>query len=159
MNTLSHSNNTSRSPRRVALEVIVFLCVLLFTYAALSKLIATGKFEAQIEPSPLIGGLAPIVVWAVPSWELLVAACLMVPRWRMAGLYAFWCTMLIFTLYIVYILFFSPTIPCSCGGILEKMRWGDHLVFNILYLGLATWGIALQRRQAKETTHADSRSD
>src|SRR5690606_28619553 len=82
MSTLQHSGNLPRSRRRVALEVIIFFCVLLFVYAALSKLIATGKFEAQIEPSPLIGGLAPIVVWAVPIWELLVAACLMVPRWR-----------------------------------------------------------------------------
>src|SRR5690606_17203533 len=153
------SGNLPRSRRRVALEVIIFFCVLLFVYAALSKLIATGKFEAQIEPSPLIGGLAPIVVWAVPIWELLVAACLMVPRWRTAGFYAFWITMLLFTLYIVYIIFFSPTIPCSCGGILEEMRWGDHLIFNILYVGLATWGIALQRRKQKETIHADSRSD
>lgn len=158
MNTLQHSSNSIFSWRRMVLELIIFLCVLLFVYAALSKLIATGKFEAQIEPSPLIGSLAPIVVWAVPIWELLVAVCLMVPRWRKTGFYAFWTTMLLFTLYIVYIIFFSPTIPCSCGGILEKMRWGDHLVFNMLYLGLATWGIVLQRRQAN-MTYKDNRSE
>ena len=161
MNTFRYSptSSSSISWRKVTLEVIVFLCVLLFVYAALSKLIAVGKFEAQIEPSPLIGSLAPFVVWAVPIWELLVATCLMIPRLREAGFYAFWTTMLLFTLYILYIIFFSPTLPCSCGGILEKMGWGDHLVFNILFLGLATWGIALHRKQSKSTTRGTNRSD
>src|SRR5690606_34032149 len=129
--------------RPIVLEVIIFLCVLLLVYAALSKLIAVGKFKAQIVPSPLIGGIASFVVWAVPIGELLIAACLMLPRWRRWGLYAFWVTMLVFTLYVIYLIFFSPTLPCSCGGILEAMGWGDHLIFNILFLGLGTWGIYL----------------
>lgn len=156
MNTFRYSATSSISWRRVALEVIIFLCVLLFVYAALSKLIAVGKFEEQIEPSPLIGSLAPVIVWAVPIWELLVATCLMVPRWRTLGFYAFWTTMLLFTLYIVYIIFFSPTLPCSCGGILEKLGWADHLIFNIIILGLATLGIFLHRRRQNPQLPEDS---
>lgn len=159
MNVLSRARHRPYPIRKIALEVIIFLCVLLFVYTALSKLIAVGKFEAQIEPSPLIGGLAPIVVWAVPIWELLVAVCLMTPRLRIAGFYAFWTTMLLFTLYIVYVIFFSPTLPCSCGGVLEKMGWGDHLVFNILFLGLATWGTMLQQRKQREKIAANNGSD
>jgi hypothetical protein len=35
-----------------------------------------------------------------------------------------------FTTYIILILNFSSFIPCSCGGILEKLGWTEHLIFN-----------------------------
>jgi len=31
-------------------------------------------------------------------------------------------------------------IPCSCGGIIAKLSWGQHLVFNLIFLGLALIG-------------------
>src|SRR5690606_23761035 len=42
-----------------------------------------------------------------------------------------------FTVYIYLILNYSPFVPCSCGGILEKMGWTEHLWFNIIITLLA----------------------
>jgi hypothetical protein len=46
-----------------------------------------------------------------------------------------------FTTYIVIILNFSENIPCSCGGILENMTWGQHLVFNCIFIIIGAIGI------------------
>jgi hypothetical protein len=55
-----------------------------------------------------------------------------------------------FTFYIVIILNFSSFIPCSCGGILEKLGWREHLIFNIffLFLALAAAVLFYGKRQA-----------
>ncbi|MEJ0031509.1 MAG: MauE/DoxX family redox-associated membrane protein [Bacteroidota bacterium] len=44
--------------------------------------------------------------------------------------------MVMFTAYIVVITRFSEYTPCSCGGVLEKMSWDQHLVFNIGFCGV-----------------------
>lgn len=36
--------------------------------------------------------------------------------------------------------------PCSCGGILEKMNWNQHLLFNICFCVLAVPAILLQSK-------------
>src|SRR5690606_36105991 len=45
--------------------------------------------------------------------------------------------MLFFSTYIYIILNYSPYVPCSCGGVLEKMGWSEHLIFNITFCALA----------------------
>lgn len=132
--------------RRVALEVIVFLCVLLFVYTAVSKLVAYERTVAQLERAPLTAGIAGFAAWAVPVGELIVAALLCHPRWRLAGLYAFLGLMALFTTYIVQTLFFSEFLPCGCGGALESLTWSEHLLFNIGFILLAVVGIILQHR-------------
>lgn len=49
-----------------------------------------------------------------------------------------------FTAYIVIILHFSYFVPCSCGGILEKLGWTEHLIFNVVFVLLAIVAILLQ---------------
>ncbi len=41
------------------------------------------------------------------------------------------------------ILNYSEFIPCSCGGILEKMDWKTHLIFNIATVIVAAFTIVL----------------
>ncbi|WP_257658757.1 MauE/DoxX family redox-associated membrane protein [Parapedobacter lycopersici] len=146
MNTLQHSGNLPRSRRRVALEVIVFLCVLLFVYAAVSKLMIYEYTTAQLKLAPLTAPIAGFVAWAVPACELLIATMLCFSRWRQAGLYAFLGLMALFTIYIVQTLFFSERLPCSCGGVIGLLSWSEHLLFNIGFMLLAVAGILLQRR-------------
>jgi hypothetical protein len=56
--------------------------------------------------------------------------------------------MVMFTTYIIAITQFSDYIPCSCGGILQKMNWNQHLVFNIVFTGFSLAGILLEKQQA-----------
>lgn len=123
------------------LDVIVFLFMFLFVYAAVSKLAEYDLFRAQLGKSPLLTRYAGIFSWLVPGIELIVAGMLFIPRFQLAGLYGAFTLMLGFTAYIAFILTFSPYVPCSCGGILSSMGWGEHLVFNVVFLLLATAGV------------------
>lgn len=129
--------------KRISLETICILYVVLFVYAAVSKLLDFENFQVQLGQSPLLSAFAGWVSWGVPIIELVIALLLLVPRFRLVGLYAAFSIMVMFTAYIVIILNFSSFVPCSCGGILEKMGWGEHLVFNSVFVLLALTGILL----------------
>ncbi len=139
--------------RALIVEVICFLFILLFVYAALMKLLDVEKFTVQLGQSPLLMAFAPVVAWVVPSVELVIAGMLIFRRTRLLGLIASFTMMVMFTMYIIIILTFASHVPCSCGGILEDMTWGQHLVFNIFFVLLAIAGIAMidkvQRTGAK----------
>lgn len=60
-----------------------------------------------------------------------ICALLIFERTRTIGLYFSFTIMVLFTAYIYIILHYSEFVPCSCGGILERMDWNTHLIFNI----------------------------
>lgn len=119
---------------------------MLFVYAAVSKLLDFENFQVQLGQSPLLSVYASFVSWIVPTLELLIAFLLFIPKLRDYGLYSCLCLMTMFTVYIYIVLHYSSFVPCSCGGILEKMSWNVHLVFNIFFVGLAVLAICLSFR-------------
>jgi len=127
-------------------EIISALFILLFVYTALSKLYDPAKFTWALGNSPLIKGAKEFITYALPITELIVAALLFIPRTRKIGLYSSLGLMTIFTLYIGYMIAFTPKLPCSCGGILQQMTWTQHLLFNILFTLIALMGVLLQRK-------------
>ncbi|HYG19841.1 MAG TPA: MauE/DoxX family redox-associated membrane protein, partial [Ohtaekwangia sp.] len=137
--------------RRTLLEIISFLIVLLFIYAAINKLKDYEKFVIQIGQSPLLIGLGPYIAWLVLGFELIIPVMLASGRLRLIGFYAAFTLMVMFTAYIVAILNFSSHIPCSCGGVLEKLGWQEHLVFNIAFVILSFSGVYLETVQRKPT--------
>ncbi|MCC9020411.1 MauE/DoxX family redox-associated membrane protein [Flavobacterium lipolyticum] len=134
----------------IAKEIICLLYVMLFVYAAVSKLLDFENFQVQLGQSPLLSAYASYISWMVPTIELLVAFLLFIPKWRDYGLYACLCLMTMFTAYIYIVLNYSSFVPCSCGGILEKMSWNVHLVFNFFFVGLAVVAIVLNYRSKTE---------
>src|SRR5690606_28338776 len=56
---------------------------------------------------------------------------------RYFSLFASYLLIVMFTAYILIILNFSDFIPCSCGGVLEKLSWTQHLLFNIAFIALS----------------------
>ncbi|MEP5341653.1 MAG: MauE/DoxX family redox-associated membrane protein [Algibacter sp.] len=133
------------------LEFIYFLYILLFVYAALNKFLVFDEFKIQIGQSPVLTAYAGWVAWVVPSFEILIALLLVIPRFRLLALYAAFALMVMFTTYIVIILNFSDYIPCSCGGVLEKLGWTEHLIFNIGFVILAFIGIMILSTQKEYT--------
>jgi len=125
-------------------EIISILFILLFVYAAVSKLINIERFKVQLSQSPLLTTYSNWVAWFVPLTELIIVIALLIPRYRLVGLYGCLGLMSAFSMYIIAILNFSDYIPCSCGGILDKMGWTEHLVFNIVFVVLAIVGIFLK---------------
>ena len=129
--------------KEIAVEIISFLFIVLFTYAAVTKLMDYEKFAVQIGKSPLLTDFAGMLAWLVPGSELVFAGMLAIPRLRQIGLYASFSIMVMFSAYIVAILQFSENIPCSCGGVLESLGWTEHLIFNIGFVILGIVGIFL----------------
>lgn len=135
---------------KIALEIISFLLVLLFTYAAANKLIDYQKFTVQIGLSPLLTGFSGFIPWMVITIEFIISFLLLLPRFRLVALFASFGLMTMFTAYIVAILKFSSFVPCSCGGVLEKLGWTEHLIFNSCFVVLSLLGIILQAGIGKE---------
>jgi uncharacterized membrane protein YphA (DoxX/SURF4 family) len=123
--------------------VISYFFVLLFFYAAISKLLDFENFQVQLAQSPLLSAYAGFVSYVVILIEIGTVLLLCIPTRRLFGLYVSLGLMAGFTIYIYLILNYSDFIPCSCGGILEKLGWTEHLIFNIGCILLALAGIFL----------------
>jgi uncharacterized membrane protein YphA (DoxX/SURF4 family) len=127
-------------------EIIGFLFIILFLYTGISKLMEYSVFKEQIAESPILQPFAPFIAWSLPLTEFLVSILLIVPRWRLKGLYASLVLMVAFTLYIGTIMTFNKELPCSCGGIISLLSWKEHLVFNSVFILLAFAGVKLEKR-------------
>jgi uncharacterized membrane protein YphA (DoxX/SURF4 family) len=124
-------------------EIISALLILLFVYAATSKLLDYQKFQVQLSQSPMLTAFSRWIALIIPAVEILIAAMLAIPRFRLIGLYASFSLLVMFTGYIIAITKFSDYVPCSCGGILENMGWNAHLIFNIFFAILDLAGIII----------------
>lgn len=131
------------------IEIICALFIILFIYAALTKHIEYEKFRVQIGQSPLLTAFAGWIAWTVPAAEILISIMLLFGRLRLTGLYAAFSLMVMFTTYIICILTLSLYVPCSCGGVLEKLGWTEHLIFNIAFIIMAAVAILLSYRKEK----------
>lgn len=130
-------------------EVISALFIFLFIYTAINKIISVNDLKFVLKKYPLIGSFSDIVAWALPITELIVALFLFIPRTRLLGLYSSLVLMTGFTLYLIYMLSFSSNLPCTCGGMLQKLSWPQHLVFNLIFVILSIVGIVIERRKNK----------
>ncbi len=132
--------------------------MLLFIYTAVSKFLDFENFQVQLGQSPLLSAFAGWVSWGVLLIELFIAGLLMFDKTRRIGLYIAFILMAMFTAYIFIILNFSPFVPCSCGGVLEKMGWTEHLIFNISFLLLAALGIFLSTEKKEGTDSTNKKT-
>ena len=130
--------------RKIAVDIVVFSYILLFVYAALTKLLDYQKFVVQLGQSPILTNYAQVLAVVVPFIELGISLMLIFAKTRLKGLYAAFGLMVMFTTYIVLASRFSDYVPCSCGGVLEGMTWTQHLIFNTVFVLLALIGILLQ---------------
>jgi uncharacterized membrane protein YphA (DoxX/SURF4 family) len=138
--------------QKVILELICLLYILLFVYAAVSKLMDFDNFQVQLGQSPLLSAFAGPISYIVLIVEFGVSIMLGIPKMRRTGFFCAFLLMLVFTTYIVFILNYSSFVPCSCGGILEKMGWTEHLIFNIVFTVLALAAYLAERRNTETYT-------
>lgn len=128
-------------------EIISMLFVLLFVYAAVSKLLDFENFRIQLAQSPMLSAYAGWLSWIVPIAEIFIAVLLLYTNTRYIGLLASLALMVMFTTYIYIILNHASNIPCSCGGVLEKMGWKTHLIFNIAFTLFALLAIHFHKKR------------
>ena len=135
--------------RTTIIETIIFSYVVLFIYTGISKLLDSSTFKENIAESKVLEPVASLIAWGVPLVEFIIATLLIVPRWRLKGLYAALTIMSVFTTYVICLLIFAPNLPCSCGGIIQRLSWPQHIIFNCAFILLATWCIVLQKKENK----------
>jgi hypothetical protein len=132
--------------RNLISEIVSILFILLWVYAAASKLIDFQKFSVQLSKSPMLTPFATVAVWFIPFLEILIAILLVPERSRKVGLYASFSLITMFSVYILILTKLSDNVPCSCGGILEKLSWNDHLVFNLFFIVSGIAAILLREK-------------
>lgn len=120
---------------------VAYFFAVLFIYAAASKMFDFENFQVQLAQSPLLSAYAGFISYAVIVLEVMIGGVLVDPKVRRIGLYASFGLMVAFTVYIYLILNHSDFVPCSCGGILEKMGWTEHLIFNVTAVGMSLLAI------------------
>jgi len=89
---------------------------------------------------------APILGWLMPSVEMLLVIMLAIgiieSKYQTVGIYASLILLLSFEIYISGMLLSGMRLPCTCGGIISKMSWKQHLVFNGIFIIFSAIAIA-----------------
>ncbi|WP_313266859.1 MauE/DoxX family redox-associated membrane protein [Epilithonimonas vandammei] len=135
-----------KKSKPIIVKFICYFLILLFCYAAISKLLDFENFQTQISASSLLDGSSQFLPYTIIIVEFLIAGLLCYRKTGTTGLIGSFILMLIFTGYTALLLSTSKNLPCSCGGILEKMSWNQHLYFNIgcVILSIIALGLNLK---------------
>lgn len=138
--------------RQVLLECISALLILLFVYASLSKFLDFKTFYKEMDNQPLPNSWTPVLVWVIPCTEVAISVSLIFERTRLLGFYSSLVLMGLFTIYTGIVLaHFFPYVPCSCGGVIKRLTWTQHLILNLFYVGISIVGVVLQSRKRFKT--------
>lgn len=129
------------------LELIAAAFILLFVYTGISKLIDIQNFEMVLATSPILKKFYLPIAWGIPISELIIAILLFFQKTRKLGLLFSLVFMVGFTSYIFYMIYFTPDLPCSCGGVLSQMTWKQHLIFNLFFTILALIGLLINYKK------------
>ncbi len=122
---------------------IGLLCIFLFIYTGYSKLADHQRFLKGLTHVQLVGRFAAFVSWFVPIAELAAATLMIIPGTFKIGLKAFIVLMVLFTGYIMAVLFWAKRVPCHCGGAIEKLSWTQHIWFNLAFMAMAIVALCL----------------
>ena len=129
-------------------DFISAVILLLFLYTALSKLADHERFSDVLHSAAFFHNNAGLIAWAVPVTELIIALLLIIPSTRLKGLYASLALLILFTLYILCMILFADHLPCNCGGVISKLSWKEHVLFNVVFIGVSVVGIYSLKKQS-----------
>jgi putative oxidoreductase len=120
-----------------------WLFIILFAYTSISKFLDYNIFVFQMRraPLPLMHSIAPLLGWLIPLIELFLTIGLLINRYSAKAQFASVGLLIIFELYISGMLLSGFPLPCSCGGIISKMSWNQHLIFNGFFICIGSVAI------------------
>ena len=129
-------------------EICSYLLVLLFTYAGIIKLLDVEQFTFELSQSPLLPAFSvPLVAHLLPAAEVITALLLVFEKTRTWALYISFFIMFIFTVYLIALVGLFDNVPCACGGILGKISYPTHIMFNVFFTGVALAGCLLDEKK------------
>ena len=142
------------SVKLIIKNAIIFALVLLWVYAASSKVLDFNMFRGQMHRQILPDFLKSSLVYILPPLEVAAAMLLLFERTQEAGFMLSLGLMTAFTIYVGLAVFrIFDHVPCSCGGVLSKMGWDGHFFFNIFFLLLTAVGLSINYRERRLATN------
>lgn len=132
-------------PTSLIQEAAAWILAFLFTYTAISKI-----YDWQATKLALYNQLIPdwskkILLFGIPGLELGISFLLLVPMFRKLGFQSSIFILSVFTGYVGWVwLGLAGRVPCSCGGVVSSLTWGQHLIFNLVFLGVSIVGLRLK---------------
>src|ERR1700761_1588533 len=149
--TFAFKVNAMKSKSNILLQAILFLLILLWVYAASSKLMDFNMFRAQMHMQVLPALIRTIMPYSLPPVEIAIALLLLFETTRKSGLYFSFALLLAFTIYVgLAVVRVYDNIPCSCGGVFNKVGWTAHFFINVFFLLLTATGIYINNRERRE---------
>lgn len=131
------------------IQIVTCLLIMLFVYAAGSKLVDYRNTRIQLGLYPWISHFSNTIAWANPAAELMTALGILIPRTKKWGFYASLGLLLLYTIYLVSMVseFTHLQLPCTCGGVISTLTWRQHIFFNLFFISLSIWGIRAIRSE------------
>jgi hypothetical protein len=142
----------TQAKKYILIDFISALLLLLFLYTSINKLYYHDSFEFMLSRSPFIHAVAMPLSWLLPVTEVFTAILLFFNGSKLKGLYVSLLLLCLFTVYLIVSISTSQDLPCSCGGVISKLSWRQHILFNSICIGLAIAAIALHNKN--NTNHA-----
>jgi len=131
---------------KAALTIIRYLFIALWTYSAVLKLVDYDVFLSQLQRQPLPIWSISILSIALPVGEFLLATAFLFRKTFYLALIVSFLLMLSFSIYVLLAIRGTfGEIPCACPGIIGRLPWKEHLVFNVIFTLLAFVGILIFR--------------
>lgn len=127
------------------IQAISALLIILFVYAGISKFHERSFFEAQLSFYPVIGGMAILLSWLIPSANLFTALLLIFHKSYRIGFMSALIMLICYTVYLTFMIITQHDLPCSCGGLIKSLTWNEQVMFNLLLIALALTGLWLDR--------------
>lgn len=128
--------------------VVSGLIAALFFYAAMAKLMDYDKSLSEMRNQIFPVFIAKTLTWLIPVIEIVLSLLLLFPSSRKMALWVSLLLLIAFTLYIAVVMTgVFGRIPCSCGGILENMSYGIHLMFNLFFIAIAIFGLLTENNK------------
>lgn len=127
--------------KNIISELIIFILIILWAYTFASKIFDFDTFYRQIKGAYLLDAGRSALPYILQAIHLGIVILLINKHWRGLGLLTSLSVIVIYTVYLIYILKFAPSIPCSCIAIFKGMNWNNQLYFNFIALAINLIGL------------------
>jgi methylamine utilization protein MauE len=128
-------------------EIISVLFIFIFVYTGISKLTTIIAFRNTILLTSA-KDYASLIAYAIPIAELITACLLFIHKTRNTGFIVSLVLMIVFTSHIGIMLLTAKDLPCTCGGVISKLSWKQHLWFNLFLISMLLWAIANKKNNS-----------
>ncbi|RAJ10720.1 hypothetical protein LX64_00326 [Chitinophaga skermanii] len=133
--------------KEIIIELIAAIFIVLWFYTGITKIMDFDETKVQMSRSPFIHDFSTFLAYTVPPFEVLVGILFIFKKTKHLAFLISFILMFAFTGYIYLMLTYAYDLPCSCGGIINKLNWEQHLYLNAVLTVLATLGYFLTAKR------------